>query len=239
MKLKKIASLALAGIMAVSMLTACDTTSNDNDDNQDDDIVIPVDDSFATQVNALLNAATKNTLAISSDASLTAALNNIVDHLSSHELATAVDNGDGEIGFVTNNTDTKDMRHLMDLDDDASLTATTGKNEENATGNWQPNKKDYWKYFSNSANSVNTTLDLIVVDGSNTDEGLAEVVADTLKGLIVEQRMPNNGANGGKKYDYDYTGNIASVKIDNLRGDDSYYVVALEVTQTPTEVTNG
>ena len=28
MKLKKIASLALAGIMAVSMLTACDTTCN-------------------------------------------------------------------------------------------------------------------------------------------------------------------------------------------------------------------
>ena len=28
MKLKKIASLMLAGIMAVSMLTACDTTSN-------------------------------------------------------------------------------------------------------------------------------------------------------------------------------------------------------------------
>ena len=33
MKLKKIASLMLAGIMAVSMLTACDTASNSGDDN--------------------------------------------------------------------------------------------------------------------------------------------------------------------------------------------------------------
>ena len=41
MKLKKIASLALAGIMAVSMLTACDTTSA-GDDN--DGVKPPVDD---------------------------------------------------------------------------------------------------------------------------------------------------------------------------------------------------
>ena len=40
-------------------------------------------------------------------------------------------------------------------------------------------------------------------------------------------------------YDYTYTGHIASVKVDNLRGDQSYYVVALEVTQTPTQVVNG
>ena len=41
MKLKKIASLLLAGIMAVSMLTACDTASNNGDDNG---ITLPTDD---------------------------------------------------------------------------------------------------------------------------------------------------------------------------------------------------
>ena len=41
MKLKKIASLLLAGIMAVSMLTACDTASNSGDDNG---ITPPTDD---------------------------------------------------------------------------------------------------------------------------------------------------------------------------------------------------
>ena len=46
MKLKKIASLALAGIMAVSMLTACDTTSNTpvGPDGGDDVITTPVND---------------------------------------------------------------------------------------------------------------------------------------------------------------------------------------------------
>ena len=41
MKLKKFASLLLAGIMAVSMLTACDTASNNGDDNG---ITPPTDD---------------------------------------------------------------------------------------------------------------------------------------------------------------------------------------------------
>ena len=41
MKLKKFASLLLAGIMAVSMLTACDTASNSGDDNG---ITPPTDD---------------------------------------------------------------------------------------------------------------------------------------------------------------------------------------------------
>ena len=46
MKLKKIASLALAGIMAVSMLTACDTTSNtpEGPNGGDDVITTPVND---------------------------------------------------------------------------------------------------------------------------------------------------------------------------------------------------
>ena len=45
MKLKKIASLALAGVMAVSMLTACNTT-NAGDDN--DGVKPPVDDTTPT-----------------------------------------------------------------------------------------------------------------------------------------------------------------------------------------------
>lgn len=46
MKLKKVVSLALAGVMAVSMLTACDTTSNtpEGPNGGDDVITTPVND---------------------------------------------------------------------------------------------------------------------------------------------------------------------------------------------------
>ena len=42
MKLKKIASLLLAGVMAVSMLTACNTTSNTPDTGDDQGTTTPV-----------------------------------------------------------------------------------------------------------------------------------------------------------------------------------------------------
>ena len=240
MKLKKIASLMLAGVMAVSMLTACNTTSNDNDDNQDDDIVIPVDDSFAVDINNELNTAQKNTLTITADSDLEALLNKVADKFDDHSLQITA--GQVVTAFVldTDSTVPQDARHLMGLKDDASLTTYAGgsaKPDGHATvGNagtvgWE------WTYFAKN-DSAETTLDFIVVDGGQTEEGLAHEVADQLKALMTEYRMPGEAKVGTKDYDYDYTGHVASIKLDNLRGDESFYVVAVEITKTPTEVVN-
>ena len=232
MKLKKIASLMLAGIMAVSMLAACGEGIKDDNDENTDEIVTPVDDSLAVAVNDILSTAVKNTLPITANAELEAALNNVSGKISTTFLADSVNK------FIVN-SDAEDFRHLMGLADDASLTTSNGNYVADpvrfgATG--------AWKYFS-VVDSAKTTLDLIVYDGELTEEGLAEHVADDLKALANEHRMPgegtvNYGRQGMKDFDYSYAANIASVKIDNLRGDNSYYVVALKVTQTPTEVVN-
>ena len=58
MKLKKIASLALAGVMAVSMLTACNTASNGNTNDNDDVIVNPAPTSAS--LDAALSSAVKS-----------------------------------------------------------------------------------------------------------------------------------------------------------------------------------
>ena len=243
MKLKKIASLMLAGVMAVSMLTACNTTSNDNDDNQDDDIVIPVDDSFAVDINNELNTAQKNTLTITADSDLEALLNKVADKFDDHSLQITA--GQVVTAFVldTDSTVPQDARHLMGLKDDASLTtAVTGSGVASslAPDGWNSvqNAGNYvWKYFGEN-DSTETTLDFIVVDGGQTEEGLAHEVADQLKALMTEYRMPGEAKVGTKDYDYDYTGHVASIKLDNLRGDESFYVVAVEITKTPTEVVN-
>ena len=242
MKLKKIASLMLAGIMAVSMLTACDTTSNDNDDNQDDDIVIPVDDSFAVDINNELNTAQKNTLTITADSDLEALLNKVADKFDDHSLQITA--GEVVTAFVLDSQSTvpQDARHLMGLKDDASLTTAVNGG---VASSWAPdgwnsvkNAGNYvWKYFGEN-DSTETTLDFIVVDGGQTEEGLAHEVADQLKALMTEHRMPGEAKVGTKDYDYDYTGHVASIKLDNLRGDESFYVVAVEITKTPTEVVN-
>ena len=70
MKLKKIASLALAGVMAVSMLTACDTTSNTpvGPDGGDDVITTPVNDmTSAFQLEMSEKAKMKVNMSYSSD----------------------------------------------------------------------------------------------------------------------------------------------------------------------------
>ena len=242
MKLKKIASLALAGIMAVSMLTACDTASNNGDDNQGDDtIVTPVDDSFATAINGELNTAQKNTLTITADASLEAMLNKVADKFDDHALQGTA--GSIVTAFVLDGESTvpADARHLMGLEDDASLTTTTGAGSVDPDGNASKNNNKggwTWKYFAKNG-SEETTLDFIIVDGGQTEEGLAHEVASQLKALMTEYRMPGEAKNiNSKDYDYDYTGHVASIKLDNLRGDESFYVVAVEITKTPTEVVN-
>ena len=243
MKLKKIASLMLAGVMAVSMLTACNTANNDGDDNQGDDpIVTPVDDSFATAINGELSTAQKNTLTITADSSLEAMLNKVADKFDNHALQITA--GDIVTFFVLDGQSTvpQDARHLMGLKDDASLTTTNGhgsltpdgylRYRNYATNDWA------WKYFAKNA-SEETTLDFIIVDGGQTEEGLAHEVAEKLGELMTENRMPGEAKNvNNKDYDYDYTGHVASIKLDNLRGDESFYVVAVEITKTPTEVVN-
>ena len=70
MKLKKIASLALAGVMAVSMLTACDTTSNtpEGPNGGDDVITTPVNDmTSAFQLEMSKTAKMKVNMSYSSD----------------------------------------------------------------------------------------------------------------------------------------------------------------------------
>ena len=247
MKLKKIASLMLAGTMAVSMLTACNTASNGgNEEPGDEPIVTPVDDSFATAINGELNAAQKNTLTITADSSLEAMLNQVSDKVDSYALQKALNDAKDGFGFVldTQSSVVEDMRHLMDLDDTASLTTIKNGNstssmqpdgEVNPNGDW----KWTWTYFNNKADSANTTLDLIVADADYTDEGLAHKVADELVALMTADRLPGEGyVSATEKYSYDYTGHVACVKVDNLRGDNSYYVIALEITQTPTPVVN-
>ena len=85
MKLKKIASLALAGVMAVSMLAGCSTTSAEPTPDPDDSVVTPASGYSATFADALTGAAAKK-ITMEDDADLTAKLNDAMGNLSSSTL---------------------------------------------------------------------------------------------------------------------------------------------------------
>ena len=189
MKLKKIASLMLAGVMAVSMMTACSGKSAD-DTEEKPPVVDPVDDTFAASVNDLLSTEQKNVITFTNDATLNGVLAKVAPTIDSWNLMT-FNMGAGHV-FVT---DAQDMRHLLGIDRDNSM--VFGK-----------------KLFSNEATSVTKAADIFVVDGSYTEEGVAEFVADYVEGLIKCNSMP---AVGAKKvpYRYAYTGSIACTKVTN------------------------
>ena len=227
MKLKKIASLMLAGIMAVSMLTACDTTSNG--DSNDDDVIVtpPTDTSFAAAVNGELSGPQKAVITFGSDSTLASVLKSVADELKT----SYVDNT--KIGIVAGNyDDSEDFRHLLGLGAAKSFTARGGSFDTSLNNN-----DGQWTYFNTNVTTSETLADLIVVPGNLTEEGVAEKVASFV-GNLIDNRMPNdNGATAGDKYVYDYTGDIAVVKVTSLSGDYSAYVVGLTVTQTATKVT--
>ena len=240
MKLKKIASLMLAGVMAVSMLTACggNTVNEPEQPNQPEE---PGITGFAASVNDELSTKVYNTVHFGSDASLTAALNSIAAKLDSHIL-------NQQAGFVTD-VDAQDFRSLMNVNVNNSLTTNYYVNDTDvikfdnptsATGinNYGSGGNSYtWSFFKNDTTDTTTVADLVVIRGDLTQTGLAKRVAQYLSQLVNSGRMPLKNAAGTHKYDY--TGDIDVVKVDNAGSNFSSYVIGFSITQTATPIANG
>ena len=105
MKLKKIASLMLAGVMAISMLTACGDKGSSSSEGT---VVTPVDNSFAAAVNAELTDKQKELITFGSSDELASALDKIVSSTEFTRVNTA--------GWVTGGVVTA-FRELLDADD--------------------------------------------------------------------------------------------------------------------------
>ena len=238
MKLKKIASLALAGVMAVSMLTACggNTVNEPEQPNQPEE---PAISGFAASVNDELSTSVYNTVHFDSDASLTAALNSIAAKLNSHIL-------NDQAGFVVD-VDAQDFRSLMNINVNNSL--TTYKTNAGNIYYTNPMRSSiypygsnhggtsYWQFFKNDTTDTTTIADLVVIRGDLTQTGLAKRVAQYLSQLVNSGRMPLRDNDGSHKYDY--TGDIDVVKVDNAGSNFSSYVIGFSITQTATPIANG
>ena len=214
MKLKKIASLMLAGVMTVSMMTAGSGKSAD-DTEEKPPVVDPVDDTFAASVNENLSTAEKNTITFSSNSTLASVLDKVAGVISSDDLTPYYAQGWSNVYSV----DAMDMRTLLGIDEENSMVSAKEK------------------LFKDTATDVTKAADVFVVDGSYTESGVAQFVADAVSGFINDVKLPLQSKNGD--YRYSYTGDIACVKVTNLSGRFESYVVAFTMTQTPTRIANG
>ena len=173
MKLKKIASLMLAGIMAVSMLAACGDKAASSTPTQPEETV---DNSFAAAVNEELSDKAKETLKLDADADLTAALKTVSVAVTSDFNVTA---NTWLVGGISN-----DFRSLLGLASGDRLAGGT-------------------TLFTDTATSNKTVADLLVMTGNYTDKGLAKAVADKLDADIIDaSRMPAVGDGVDYRYEY-------------------------------------
>ena len=207
MKLKKIASLMLAGVMAVSMLAGCSGKGTTTEDGS------TVNTSTSSIVNALNNAQSADNdakVTFSADSTLDAALQKAIAMLGE---GANVDNVRKNIGLLTgkygtvaaNGSFTPTGENDLDKEDGSKVSVLIVKEYKDA----------YW-----------TESSVVEAAGRYADELIADLMASTKDGT----------AQGEKYWDYTYTGTASMATLKKTDGTTSYFVEAT-VTRTATEGT--
>ena len=215
MKLKKIASLMLAGIMAVSMLAGCGEASSNSTETPD---VTPVTGVAAT-VNGELNNNAKK-ISFTEDSVLT---NLLTNYYKENPIKSGMWNaGTADLQKVN-------AAKLWDAVED--LYSVTKPNSETIAidqSNWL--KKAGSKTF---ANIYWVNSDFV------TKEDAMRMVGQKMDGLTLPADNKYTDSSTKKDVaadlDYTYTGTVAAIEAESKGGTESVWVIAVTVTQTATD----
>ena len=213
MKLKKIASLALAGIMAVSMLAGCKDGGNGNGGSSSSEPTNPATGISTIFYNELSKAA-QNSLKMSDSSELNNALTKIIEDLDTKDIQAAYTNGAKYSADLS-----KAIAAPALLDCEVGISSVTNAK----------NVKDVTTY---------TTVYTVGYDinDSGALKDVVEIIDDTLS------KLPSSGKDkDGNEYDYDWNGSVsvANKTFVNVNGvERSVKYVAVSLTQTPTKTAN-
>ena len=228
MKLKKIASLALAGIMAVSMLAGC--KSNPADPETPNEPVVPTTSSIGEYVNNLMTKDQKKILTFDENANLASAVSKIAEDsgvitpLVISGAKTTVDGNNYTNWSAYNKTATEKVK-----DEFKSGIVYAGSTDGiNNLGDW------YNKGVSNQEKSDSVVF-VYVLSGDLSDVGVANAIYDKVSVNIVDTVLKSQINNNY----VDYTGSIAATKVSNsVNSSESAWVVGVMFTKTITNGTN-
>ena len=226
MKLKKIASLALAGIMAVSMLAGCSNGGNNGNNENNDGNVTPVTSKIVDAVNNGQTAGNKVKIEFEVNSKLDAALQQAVN----------VYGTDASVNEVSK-----------------AITANTGLEAKSATLSGT-NKYGFLNGKVTYQTAVNTKRDVdgdtytfmgVVKVSALSEDYVLNSVAKAVDQAVAELSVSSDDDNDDGKvdvtvdkkyYGYDYDGSISMVSVETLAGTTAYYV-AYVVNQTVTTKT--
>ena len=212
MKLKKIASLALAGIMAVSMLAGCNNGTGSKDEGT---TVIPSD--LTSKVIAALDEDTTKEVSFSSSSALNAAMAKAAQ----------------QVGY---DVDQISVTLLHDIDSDIS---DKDKFTEIGTND---NKDDSKSDAKTSSRTTIVELDGVVTPGASEEyivKELAEKLDDEIAALadyLHSRSMTYTYDEDDEHYySFAYTGNVSVVKVTNVVTGEANYAMVYTLTRTATK----
>ena len=210
MKLKKIASLMLAGVMAISMLAGCSGEKETEENNQ----VAPTTN-IATYANSLLSASQKAVFEFKSSTELDEALKAVATDSTKFTSKDIKDNANNVTGWTWNEKLKTELEKKLDVDFEAGLyfqsSAANGKDKYNAY--------------------------VCVLSTVYDENGAVKTAVDEIKSNALNGSAYFPATKGD--YTLDYTAEISAVKVtapDNSK--DSVWVVAFLYTQSATEAAN-
>ena len=220
MKLKKIASLMLAGVMAVSMLAACGDNSSTTTP-----VVPPVDDNTATSaISAALNdqlfSKQADLLSFESNSKLASLLDRIAEDDEDFEIRDTLVSGANRPTLLNPWIDT-DVAGIVD----AAFNGTTpAVNMTNGDINvWHNDNRAYLYVYTVDGSMQDVDQIARAVMNGIAGNGLQDHVYD-VAGIVDSGTTP-------QQTDYEYKGYAEMVKITNDNSSDTAWVVAVLVEQ--------
>ena len=217
MKLKKIASLMLAGVMAVSMLAACGDNSSTTTP-----VVPPVDDNTATSaisdaLNDQLFSKQADLLSFESNSKLASLLDRIAEDDEDFEIRDTLVNGAGRPTLLNPTGADADVANIVNAAFNGTTPLVRMTNLDIAV-NHDDNRAYLYVYTVDGSMQDVDQIARAVMNGVN---GLQERVYD-VAGIVD---------NGTISQDYEYKGYAEMVKITNDNSSDTAWVVAVLVEQ--------
>lgn len=239
MKLKKITSLALAGVMAVSMLAGCSNNGgSNNDDNNDDVVVTPSTTAVVNAVNNGQSILNDVKITFTANADLETAMQKAIDVYGSDATATNVENA---------------VKNMTGLESKAPNATWTTYNKTVLNGSFLSDKVIYATDYASPNNepgkeggTVYTLFGVEEYTGNSaiTEEAVLNTIAAAADEAIKDLDLSSDRGSDGKLtvtvnkkyYGYSYDGSIAMVAVEQANGTTDYFV-AYVVNQTITEKT--
>ena len=231
MKLKKIASLMLAGVMAVSMLTACGGNTTDDTQKPEEPDVTPSTSASAQTLVSNMKKEAQNKVTAVANSDLTAALQSAVtDYFSNADVVKygkvfeIRDTWYGLASADARNTDIGEalVENLGAYDNEVANLNTVGAKTD-----------------------ARTVVEVYGVNGSVTDKDVLEQLGHKIEDEIIALKNDDVGKVDGQvnvrqyiDYDYDVSVSIVTANGRVWGIEDTVKFVAVAVTRTGEVVTN-